>query len=105
MTEQEKVVVLKKIDEMLKKEAIIPVKQEAEQFLSRTFIVPKKSGDFRPVINLKKLSSCVEYKHFKMEQILKELLEKDNFLCKLDLKDAYFLVPLLKDTQKYVKFQ
>ena len=81
MTEQEKVVVLKKIEEMLKKEAIIPVKQEAEKFLSTTFIVPKKLDDFRPVINLKRLNSCVEHKHFKMEQLLKELLEKDNFLC------------------------
>ena len=105
MTEQEKVVILKKREGILKKDAIIPVKQEADKFLSSTFTVPKKSDDFRPVINLKKLNSCVEYKHLKMDELLNELLEKDNFLCKLDLENAYFLVPLQKDTQKYVKFR
>ena len=98
-------VILKKREEILKKYAIIPVKQEAGKFLSSTFTVPKKSDDFRPVINLKKLNSCVEYKHLKMDELLNELLEKDNFLCKLDLENAYFLVPLQKDTQKYVKFR
>ena len=46
---------------------IIPVKHEAGQFLSSVFTVPKRSDCLRQVINLKKLNSCVEYKHFKIE--------------------------------------
>ena len=66
-----------------------------------------KSNGFFPVINLKKLTSCVEYKDFKMEGLflLNKLLEKDDFLWKLDLKDACFLLSLHKDFQKYVRFQ
>ena len=73
MTEQEKVVVLKEIEKILKKEAIIPMKH-----------------GFSPVVNLEEQNSCVEYKHFKMEELflLNKLLKKDHFLCKLDLKDA-----------------
>ena len=90
MTEQEKVVVLKEIEKILKKEAIIPMKHDAGQFLSSIFIVPKKSHGFSPVVNLEEQNSCVEYKHFKMEELflLNKLLKKDHFLCKLDLKDA-----------------
>ena len=90
MTEQEKVVILKKREEILKKYAIIPVKQEAGKFLSSTFTVPKKSDDFRPVINLKKLNSCVEYKHLKIDELLNELLEKDNFLLQTGPRECLF---------------
>ena len=83
-------VILKKREEILKKDAIIPVKQEADKFLSSTFTVPKKSDDFRPVINLKKLNSCVEYKHLKIDELLNELLEKDNFLLQTGPRECLF---------------
>ena len=62
-------------------------------FLSTLFLVPKKDGGQRPVINLKKLNSFINAPHFKMEGIhtLKSLLEKGDWLVKIDLKDAYFL--------------
>ena len=48
-----KVMALKEIEKMLKKEAIITAKNEEKQFISSMFIVPKKSDGFGPVINLK----------------------------------------------------
>ena len=39
------------------------------EFISTVFLVPKKTGDFRPVINLKPLNQFVEKIHFKMENI------------------------------------
>ena len=70
-------------------------------------MVPKKSSGFPPVINLRNQGSYVEYNHFKMENLLllKELLEEGDYLCKLDLKDVCFSVPLHQGSQKYVKFQ
>ena len=75
-TKLEKLVVLKEIEEILKKEAITPVKHKTGQCLCSTFIVAKKSDGFRAEINLKKLNSCVKYKYFKMKGIflLNELL-------------------------------
>ena len=35
---------------------------------------------------------------------LKCLLQKDDYMCKINLKDAYFSVPLHKDSQKLVRF-
>lgn len=50
----------------------------SDAFLSTLFLVPKKDGGQRPVINLKNLNSFVEVPHFKMEGIhtLKGLLKK-----------------------------
>ena len=46
-------------------------------FLSTIFLVPKKDGGQRPVINLKSLNKFVHTEHFKMEgiHILRDLLK------------------------------
>ena len=61
----------------------------------------------RPVINLKNLNGIVDYQHFKMEDIstLKDLIQPNDWMMKLDLKDAYFFVPIHKDHRKYFRFQ
>ena len=80
-----------------------------KQFIERTslsaicFLVSKKDGGQRPNINQYELNQSTPYCHFKMEglNLLKEILEKGgDYLCKLDLKDAYFCVLLNKKTQK-----
>jgi hypothetical protein len=70
------------------------------------FIVPKKDGGNRPVINLKPLNQFLVYEHFKMEGIhmLRDLLKQDDYLVKIDLKDAYLTVPIWKHHQKYLRF-
>ncbi len=76
-------------------------------FISNFFIVPKKTkGKFRPIFNLKNLNLFVSYEHFKMEGIenLKYLIRNNDYLVKLDLKDAYFLVPVAKEHQKFLRF-
>ena len=59
------------------------------------------------MINLKKLNRCIPYEHFKMESLflLKEILQKNDYTCKIDLKDAYFAVPLHSGSQKYIRFK
>ncbi|KAL7296024.1 hypothetical protein TKK_0010579 [Trichogramma kaykai] len=32
------------------------------------------------------------------------ILEKGDYMCSIDLKDAYFLIPVCKESQKYLKF-
>ena len=46
------------------------------------------------------------HQHFKMEGLhfLNEVLLEGNSMCKLDLKDAYFCVPLNKKSRKYLEF-
>ena len=65
-------------------------------FLSTLFLLPKKGGEQRPVVNLKPLYQMIPYKHFKMEgsHMLKDLLKKGDYLVKVDLKDAYMTVSI-----------
>ena len=67
----------------------------------------RKDGSKQPVINLKNLNEFVPYQHFEMESLhcLNFLLQKDDYVCKIDLKYAYFSVPLHRDSQKLVTFQ
>ena len=62
------------------------------------FLVSKKDGGHQPVINLKFLNSSIHHQHFKMEgmHLIKDLLQEHNILIKIDLKDAYFGIPLDK---------
>ena len=103
MVDEEELVVCKEVEEILKKKAITSLQKEPKHFLSSIFVDPKKSEEFLPIISLKKLSSCVEYNHFKMEGLflLNGFLEKDDYLCRLDLNDAYFLVPFYKESQRF----
>ena len=94
------------MEELLLKEAIHQVPTHAplnEGFISSMFIVPKKDGGNRPVINLKPLNQFLVYEHFKKEGIhmLRDLLKQDDYLVKIDLKDAYLTVPIWKSHQKY----
>ena len=93
--------------EMLLKDAMQLVSPCKNQYLSNLFLVSKRDGGNRPVINLKHLNSFIPYQHFKMEglNLLQNMLQKGDYMCKLDLKDAYFCVPLKKESRKYVRFQ
>ena len=67
-----------------------------------------RNEDHRPIINLKHLNNFVLYKHFKMNKIeglnsLKNPLQKGNYMCKLDQKDACFSVRLHIDSRKLVR--
>ena len=67
-----------------------------EGFISSLFVVPKKDGGNRPVVNLKPLDQHITYEHFKMEGIhmFRDLLKLGDWLVKIDLKDAYLTVPI-----------
>ena len=69
-------------------------------------LVPKRDGGSRPVINLKDLNEYLQYNHFKMEgiHILRDLMRPNDWLGKIDLKDAYFVVPIWENHKKYLRF-
>jgi hypothetical protein len=59
----------KEILAMLSKKAIEEVHPNSYGFRSRLFTVPKKTGDIRPVLNLRPLNQFIPQRHFKMETL------------------------------------
>ena len=57
------------VEKLRSKRAIVETNHLSNEFISNLFLVPKKTGDLRPVINLKALNKFVRTIHFKMESI------------------------------------
>ena len=91
MSQKETVIVDQETQEMLKKGAIQLVQPNTKiHFLGSIFIVQKNDSEHRPVINLKKLNKLIPHIHFKQ----KEILLKGDCMCKININDTYFSVPL-----------
>ena len=80
---------------MLQKVVIQKGSHVSGKFLSNLFLVEKSDGGKRPMINLKNLNSFIPYQHFKMEglHLMKDLLQDWDYMCNIDLRDAYFTIP------------
>ncbi|XP_040213655.1 uncharacterized protein LOC120943996 [Rana temporaria] len=93
--------------ELIAKHAVTEVTTPSPGFFSNLFLVKKKGGGYRPVINLRDLNQHVAYRHFKMEGIhcLRDLLTPGDWLVKVDLKDAYLTVPMHPDSQHLLRFR
>ena len=92
---------------MLKEGAIKIVQQGPSLFLSSIFVVPKNDSSHRPVINLKNLNHYILYSHSKIEGLflLKETLQEEDCMSKIDVKDGYFSVPLNLRSQNFLSFK
>ncbi|KAL0157249.1 hypothetical protein M9458_048495, partial [Cirrhinus mrigala] len=75
-------------------------------FYSRYFIVPKKDGGLRPILDLRLLNRSVKRLKFKMltiKQVVSQIRSEDWFVT-IDLKDAYFHVSILPHHRKFLRF-
>ena len=74
---------------------------------SQLFLVPKKSGGWRPVIDLSFLNSFLEIPHFTMESAenIWRSLPRDAWVTSIDLVDTYFHIPIHRGYRKYLQFQ
>ena len=76
-------------------------------FFSRVFLVPKKSGGFRLVIDLSALNEWLAPVTFTMHtlKVVKETVQEGMWATSLDLSDAYHHIPIHPQYQKYLCFQ
>ena len=76
------------------------------RFYSRLFLVPEPGNKWRPVIDLSVLDKCLLVPTFKMEtaEIIRNSVTKGEWLVLIDLKDAFFHVPIHPDSQHLLRF-
>ena len=67
------------VRELLAKGAVIETPPAQEGYVSQIFLVEKKEGEQKPVINLKALNMFVKHEHFKMEglHIIPDLIQSE----------------------------
>ena len=92
---------------MLVKRAIEPVHNDGSPgFFSHLFLVPKKNGSWRPVIDLSNLNAFVRCPTFRMESMasVTTALQQGEWTTSIDLKDAYFHVPIHPRSRRFLRF-
>ena len=97
------------IQDMLRKGAIehVPMTDRATPgFTSSLFVVPKKDGGRRPVLNLKALNQYLPRRPFKMETLatISKMLAPGDYLTSVDLSDAFFHVGIASSDRRYLRF-
>ena len=99
-------VISNEIAKLVKKRVVAESTPENDEVISPIFLREKSDGNFRLILNLKTLNKSVEFHHFKMETIysIMKLIRKNAFMIKIDIKDAYYSVPIADVDQKYFKF-
>lgn len=104
---KEREIISNKITELIVKGAVVECTTVKGQFLSPVFVLPKPDGSYRMILNLKKLNEFVDSEHFKLENFktVLNLMEKDCFMTSLDIKDAYYSLPIDKSHRKFLRFQ
>ena len=87
------------IDTLLQKRVIVLSQPEGTEFVSPIFTVPNTDGSFRLILNLKVLNSFLQYIHFKMDNIRTVIFNVTPgcYMATLDLKSAYYSVPVSHD--------
>ncbi|KAI2651906.1 ORF V: Enzymatic polyprotein [Labeo rohita] len=93
---------------LLAKDAIKPVPpaEMKSGFYSPYFIVPKKSGGLRPILDLRALNRSLLRLPFKMLTTKRMLtcIRPQDWFAAIDLKDAYFHVSILPRHRPFLRF-
>ena len=82
------------------------VNKSSPGFYSLMFVIPKKNGKLRLVINLRSLNHHLRKEKFHMETPanLRHSIQKGDWVISLDLTDAYLHVPIHPSSRKFFRF-
>lgn len=67
----------------------------------------KKDCRYRIILDLSELNECIEYHHFKMDTLntVVDLITPGCYMASIDLKDAYYTVPIAESHRNFLKFR
>ena len=106
LTREEKEAADIEITDFLDKGVIVETEHSEGEFISNIFVRPKPNGESRIILDLTKLNNVVEYEHFKMFSLNTaiDLITPGVWLASVDLKSAYYSVPIATEDRKYLRF-
>ncbi len=101
-------VLRQELSSLLQKGAIeeIPQSDIERGFFSRYFLIPKRDGGLRPILDLRRLNFSLYKRKFKMltmKTIMPQIQGGDWFVT-IDLKDAYFHIQVVQRHRRFLRF-
>ena len=110
VTPQDPKVILRiqeEIRDLISKNAIVQINDAPNLCLSPIFVIPKKSGDLRVILNLKEFNLFISTQHFRMEtlNVILPQLSANDWAVSIDLKDAYLHIPIHPLSRRFLGFQ
>lgn len=92
------------VQELVERQIVVECPQP--KFLAGLFLRPKPDDQFRLIIDLSPLNELLKKEHFKMDNLQQalDLMEQGDYMCKVDLKNAYYSVPIDRQYQPYLAF-
>jgi hypothetical protein len=102
---EERIAIDAEVRSLLQKRAIEEC--SGRGFYSRIFTIPKKTGDLRPVLNLRPLNKFLTAPKFKMETLTNicRMLRPGDWMTSIDLSDAFLHVAVHPTSRKYLRFR
>ena len=94
------------INTLLAKGVVERVTDHPRLCVSPIFLVPKRSGKLRLILNLKRINTFIASTHFRMETLSSILpaLRPGDWTVSIDLKDAYHHVPIAPASRDLLGF-
>lgn len=104
----ESAALLGEVSSLLQRGAIVEVEphRAGAGFYSPYFLVPKKNGGVRPILDLRILNSSIAKRPFRMLTIqqLLQCISPGDWMTSVDLLDAYFHIPIVPEHRKFLRF-
>ena len=106
LQQTESLALVKEVNKLLHKGAVEKIEPEGPRFYSRIFLVPKKNGKLRLIIDLSRLNTFLDIQSFRMETAnkVRQTIQPNDWAFSLDLTDAYLHVPIHRQSRKYLRF-
>ena len=108
MSKKESMFVDEEIQRLLDTQCITEVSAPLKNgWTSNIFLVPKKDGGYRLILNLKPLNKFIKYQKFKMDNIdsLIKMLRPSDWLSSVDIKSAYSHIQMSRLCFPFLQFR
>ena len=97
----------KELVRMLERGIVETAEPRPDHVVSNIFLRPKKDGTFRLILDLTWVNDHIQYEHFKMHSLntALEMMRPNCWMGSVDLKDAYYSIPIKQEFRKFLRFR